>query len=245
MIKIVLDSSVESLNFGSSKESETIHKVLIGKGITTVEELCRLTKSQFSKIFEMDVETIIFHLSKVGLRLGMNDNDFVSYIKERDKLLEICDTEYDNENLDDVEEFRMPDYDTDEVITFTNMCQMYEYFQNYVIKLNKEKEALQTSLTMMNESLDDANKALKTANETIHKLHIKSCNLEEMLEDDNKRIHDQRVFELAKEDFLRSKCFFKSFKTRVKESLLHAFLLVEAQKTFQSSLDKDKNKTNK
>jgi len=259
MIKIELDSSVETLCFGSEKESEAIHKALMAKGIMTVEELCRLTKSQFSKAFQIDVDNLILHLSKVGLHLGMNDRDFATYINDRNLLLKISNTEvaeesddssdivgedddFDEEEEDDKGCLVTNDYETGEQLMFSDLWDMYQYFDFYISKLRKDKVALQNSLTAANEALERVSEKLDVAENNLHKQKSEIDALKNQANDQDKRLREERVYNLTKEEFLRSKCIFKTRQSRLKEAIFNAMLLVNFEKEVFDSFEKDKNK---
>ncbi len=245
MIKIELDASVKTLNFGSHKESEDIHNSLVNKGILTVEELCRLTKAQFSKSFDMDVENIVFHLSKVGLHLGMNDKDFVQFLDDRGSLLiknegmKDEDNPEDNDNLTDC--LVMNDYETGKQLVFTNLGEMFQYFDSYVSELKKENSEMEEVLKKIKPLMIHATERSAEIDNAVARLSEKVKTFIEMTQNEAKKTREDRIFEVAKEEFLRSKCLFRSRDSRLKKALLNAILLVDGQSYVLDSLDKEKN----
>ena len=79
-------TDVSTLNFGTDKETQVVHDTLHAKGVTTIGELCHLSKKHIEAL-GLDPSLIELHLKKNGLSLGMCDNDILQHQRIASELL--------------------------------------------------------------------------------------------------------------------------------------------------------------
>lgn len=79
-------TDVCTLNFGTVKDTQFVHDTLHAKGITTISELCHLSKKHIEAL-GLDASLIELHLKKNGLSLGMCDNDILQHQRIVSELL--------------------------------------------------------------------------------------------------------------------------------------------------------------
>ena len=79
-------ADVSTLNFGTDKETQVVHDTLHAKGVTTISELCHLSKKHVEAL-GLDPSLIELHLKKNGLSLGMCDNDILQHQRIVSELL--------------------------------------------------------------------------------------------------------------------------------------------------------------
>lgn len=79
-------ADISTLNFGTDKETQVVHDTLHAKGVTTIGELCHLSKKHIEAL-GLDPSLIELHLKKNGLSLGMCDNDILQHQRLASKLL--------------------------------------------------------------------------------------------------------------------------------------------------------------
>ena len=79
-------ADVSTLNFGTDKETQVVHDTLHAKGVTTIGELCHLSKKHIEAL-GLDPSLIELHLKKNGLSLGMCDNDILQHQRIVSELL--------------------------------------------------------------------------------------------------------------------------------------------------------------
>ena len=79
-------ADVSTLNFGTDKETQVVHNTLHAKGVTTIGELCHLSKKHIEAL-GLDPSLIELHLKKNGLSLGMCDNDILQHQRIASELL--------------------------------------------------------------------------------------------------------------------------------------------------------------
>ena len=79
-------TDVSTLNFGTDKETQVVHDTLHAKGVTTIGELCHLSKKHVEAL-GLDPSLIELHLKKNGLSLGMCDNDILQHQRIVSELL--------------------------------------------------------------------------------------------------------------------------------------------------------------
>ena len=79
-------ADVSTLNFGTDKETQVVHDTLHAKGVTTIGELCHLSKKHIEAL-GLDPSLIELHLKKNGLSLGMCDNDILQHQRIASELL--------------------------------------------------------------------------------------------------------------------------------------------------------------
>ena len=79
-------TDVSTLNFGTDKETQVVHDTLHAKGVTTIGELCHLSKKHIEAL-GLDPSLIELHLKKNGLSLGMCDNDILQHQRIVSELL--------------------------------------------------------------------------------------------------------------------------------------------------------------
>ena len=79
-------TDVSTLNFGTDKETQVVHDTLHAKGVTTISELCHLSKKHIEAL-GLDPSLIELHLKKNGLSLGMCDNDILQHQRIVSELL--------------------------------------------------------------------------------------------------------------------------------------------------------------
>ena len=79
-------TDVSTLNFGTDKETQVVHDTLHAKGVTTISELCHLSKKHVEAL-GLDPSLIELHLKKNGLSLGMCDNDILQHQRIVSELL--------------------------------------------------------------------------------------------------------------------------------------------------------------
>lgn len=102
-------ADVSTLNFGTDKDTKAVHEKLHAKGITTISELCHLSKKNIEAL-EFDPVLIELHLKKNGLSLGMSDEDILQHQFVASKLIT---TNSDMESADQCpEDSRLNDFST-------------------------------------------------------------------------------------------------------------------------------------
>ena len=79
-------ADISTLNFGTDKETQVVHDTLHAKGVTTISELCPLSKKHVEAL-GLDPSLIELHLKKNGLSLGMCDNDILQHQRIVSELL--------------------------------------------------------------------------------------------------------------------------------------------------------------
>ena len=79
-------ANISTLNFGTDKETQVVHDTLHAKGVTTISELCHLSKKHIEAL-GLDPSLIELHLKKNGLSLGMCDNDIIQHQRIVSELL--------------------------------------------------------------------------------------------------------------------------------------------------------------
>ena len=79
-------TDVSTLNFGTDKETQVVHDTLHAKGVTTIGELCHLSKKHIEAL-GLDPSLIELHLKKNGLSLCMCDNDILQHQRIVSELL--------------------------------------------------------------------------------------------------------------------------------------------------------------
>lgn len=79
-------TDVSTLNFGTYKETQVVHDTLHAKGVTTIGELCHLSKKHIEAL-GLDPSLIELHLKKNGLSLGMCDNELLQHQRIASELL--------------------------------------------------------------------------------------------------------------------------------------------------------------
>lgn len=79
-------ADISTLNFGTDKETKVVHDTLHSKGVTTISELCHLSKKHIEAL-GLDPSLIELHLKKNGLSLGMCDNDILQHQRIASELL--------------------------------------------------------------------------------------------------------------------------------------------------------------
>ena len=79
-------ADISTLNFGTDKETQVVHDTLHAKGVTTIGELCHLSKKHIEAL-GLDPSLIELHLKKNGLSLGMCDNDILQHQRIVSELL--------------------------------------------------------------------------------------------------------------------------------------------------------------
>ena len=79
-------ADISTLNFGTDKETQVVHDTLHAKGVTTIGELCHLSKKHIEAL-GLDPSLIELHLKKNGLSLGMCDNDILQHQRIASELL--------------------------------------------------------------------------------------------------------------------------------------------------------------
>ena len=79
-------ADISTLNFGTDKETKVVHDTLHDKGVTTIGELCHLSKKHIEAL-GLDPSLIELHLKKNGLSLGMCDNDILQHQRIASELL--------------------------------------------------------------------------------------------------------------------------------------------------------------
>ena len=79
-------TDISTLNFGTDKETQVVHDTLHAKGVTTISELCHLSKKHVEAL-GLDPSLIELHLKKNGLSLGMCDNDILQHQRIVSELL--------------------------------------------------------------------------------------------------------------------------------------------------------------
>ena len=79
-------ADISTLNFGTDKETQVVHDTLHAKGVTTISELCHLSKKHIEAL-GLDPSLIELHLKKNGLSLGMCDNDILQHQRITSELL--------------------------------------------------------------------------------------------------------------------------------------------------------------
>ena len=79
-------ADVSTFNFGTDKETQVVHDTLHAKGVTTIGELCHLSKKHIEAL-GLDPSLIELHLKKNGLSLGMCDNDILQHQRIVSELL--------------------------------------------------------------------------------------------------------------------------------------------------------------
>ena len=79
-------ADISTLNFGTDKETQVVHDTLHAKGVTTISELCHLSKKHVEAL-GLDPSLIELHLKKNGLSLGMCDNDILQHQRIVSELL--------------------------------------------------------------------------------------------------------------------------------------------------------------
>ena len=65
-------ADISTLNFGTEKDTKTVHDRLHANGIITINELCHLTKKHIEAL-GLEPTFIELHLKKNGLSFGMSD----------------------------------------------------------------------------------------------------------------------------------------------------------------------------
>ena len=86
-----LNDSINQISFGSPKECDRVQTILNKAGISTLEKLCRKTKSELQsidQIGDVTVERITNNLEKVGLHLGMTDYECKMYSSCRARIMQ-------------------------------------------------------------------------------------------------------------------------------------------------------------
>ena len=86
MIISDFSADVSTLNFGTDKETQVVHDTLHAKGVTTIGELCHLSKKHIEAL-GLDPSLIELHLKKNGLSLGMCDNELLQHQRIASELL--------------------------------------------------------------------------------------------------------------------------------------------------------------
>ena len=86
MIICNFSSDISTLNFGTDKETQVVHDTLHAKGVTTIGELCHLSKKHIEAL-GLDPSLIELHLKKNGLSLGMCDNELLQHQRIASELL--------------------------------------------------------------------------------------------------------------------------------------------------------------
>ena len=79
-------ANISTLNFGTDKETQVVHDTLHAKGITTISELCHLSKKHIEAL-GLDPSLMELHLKKNGLSLGMCDNEILQHQRIASELL--------------------------------------------------------------------------------------------------------------------------------------------------------------
>ena len=79
-------ADISTLNFGTDKETQVVHDTLHAKRVTTISELCHLSKKHIEAL-GLDPSLIELHLKKNGLSLGMCDNDILQHQRIVSELL--------------------------------------------------------------------------------------------------------------------------------------------------------------
>lgn len=79
-------ADISTLNFGTDKETQVVHDTLHAKGVTTIGELCHLSKKHIEAL-GLDPSLIELHLKKNGLSLGMCDNELLQHQRIASELL--------------------------------------------------------------------------------------------------------------------------------------------------------------
>lgn len=62
-------ANISTLNFGTDKETQVVHDTLHAKGITTISELCHLSKKHIEAL-GLDPSLMELHLKKTDCRLA-------------------------------------------------------------------------------------------------------------------------------------------------------------------------------
>ena len=86
MIISNFSANISTLNFGTDKETQVVHDTLHAKGITTISELCHLSKKHIEAL-GLDPSLMELHLKKNGLSLGMCDNEILQHQRIASELL--------------------------------------------------------------------------------------------------------------------------------------------------------------
>ena len=85
-----LKDSINQISFGNPMESERVQNILYRAGISTLEKLCRMKKTELQslgKIGDITIERICNNLEKCGLRLGMTEFECNTYNRCRSRIL--------------------------------------------------------------------------------------------------------------------------------------------------------------
>lgn len=103
MFIIDFSADVSTINFGTVKDTQTVHDTLHTKGIKTISELCHLSKKHIEAL-ELDPSLIELHLKKNGLSIGMSDNDILQHKRIVQELLKKNDgVPSTNKSSDDIQ----------------------------------------------------------------------------------------------------------------------------------------------
>lgn len=85
-----LKDSINQISFGNPMESERVQNILYRAGISTLEKLCRMKKTELQslgKIGDITIERICNNLEKCRLRLGMTEFECNTYNRCRSRIL--------------------------------------------------------------------------------------------------------------------------------------------------------------
>ena len=93
------NANVSILNFGTEKETKKVHETLHANGITTISELCHLSKKHIESL-ELDPVSVELHLKKNGLSFGMTEKDILIH---QQLVLELLKTNQDEAPTDESE----------------------------------------------------------------------------------------------------------------------------------------------
>lgn len=112
-----LKDSINQISFGNPMESERVQNILYRAGISTLEKLCRMKKTELQslgKIGDITIERICNNLEKCGLRLGMTEFECNTYNRCRSRILhsrERLANEIERMLVDDNVFMRFTDFD--------------------------------------------------------------------------------------------------------------------------------------
>ena len=112
-----LKDSINQISFGNPMESERVQNILYRAGISTLEKLCRMKKTELQslgKIGDITIERICNNLEKCGLRLGMTEFECNTYNRCRSRILhsrEILASEIERMLANDNVFMRFTDFD--------------------------------------------------------------------------------------------------------------------------------------
>ena len=242
MIDIKLDSSVRTLNFGSEQATKSFCQKLEECGINTVEELCRLSKTQFCKVFRIDPDEVNMHLAKVGLKFGMTDADFVNFINQRESLIKYeasISKKHAEAQKPKFPEIVLENPLTMDTVTLKSEDELCEFYSEVTSELldryTKETEranANEQTIVFLKEELAKAEKLVKDLSK------IREIGFAEQVESGNVN-WEERLFDVTKEEYLSKTCCFLPEKYRIRKATLHALLFIGCSREFQQFLIND------